>query len=175
MDFGSLPKVLKQRSISTILVFVNQLVGSLLGSSCFTGTSIRPNLFKHPINIGHVTDISQFFWPLYQRLSLRFFKSQQYRTPRQTLATFSTIDPQFFGQFPIPPGLDLIGKRQSGYRLEPVSLKSNDTLPEILFIMTALQHFNCFLPLPHSSKSLCHNADLLPLTVFSEIHAFLIR
>ena len=44
MDFGSLPKVLKQCSISTILVFVGQLVGSLLGSSCFTGTSIRPNL-----------------------------------------------------------------------------------------------------------------------------------
>lgn len=39
-----LGKVLKQCSISTILVFVGQLVGSLLGSSCFTGTSIRPNL-----------------------------------------------------------------------------------------------------------------------------------
>ena len=35
---------------------------------------------------------------------------------------------------------------------EPVSLKSNDTLPEMLFIMTALQRFNCFLPLPHSSR-----------------------
>ena len=141
--------MLKQCSISTILVFVNQLVGLLLSSSCFTGTS---KSIKHPINIGHATDISQFFWPLYQRLSLRFFKSQQYRTPRQALATFSTIDPQFFGQFPIPPGLNLIGKRQSGYRLEPVSLKSNHTLPEMLFIMTALQHFNCFLPLPHPSQ-----------------------
>ena len=48
LDFGSLPEVLKQCSISTILVFVNQLVGSLLGSSCFTGTSIRPNLLNIP-------------------------------------------------------------------------------------------------------------------------------
>ena len=84
--------------------------------------------------------------------SFRLFKSKQYRTPRQALTAFSTIDPQFLGQFPIPPGLNLIGKRQSKYRLEPVSLKSNDTLPEMLFIMTALQHFNCFLPLPHPSQ-----------------------
>ena len=26
---------------------------------------------EHPINIGHATDISQCFWPFYQRLSLR--------------------------------------------------------------------------------------------------------
>ena len=46
MDFGGLPEVLKQCFISTILVFVNQLVGLLLSSSCFTGTSIRPNLLN---------------------------------------------------------------------------------------------------------------------------------
>lgn len=150
MDFGSLPEGLKQCSISTILVFVNQLVGSLLGSSCFTGTSIRPNLLniEHPVDVGHASNIAQRFWAVYHFS----FNIQQHRTPRQALATFSTIDPQFFGQFPIPPGLDLIGKRQSGYRLEPVSLKSNHTLPEMLFIMTALQRFNCFLPLPHPSQ-----------------------
>lgn len=48
MDFGGLPEVRKQCSISTILVFVNQLVGLLLSSSCFTGTSIRPNLLNIP-------------------------------------------------------------------------------------------------------------------------------
>lgn len=136
----------------------------------------QSKLVEHPVDIGHAPDIAQRFWTVNHRSDL-FYTAQrkQYRPSRQALTAFSTIDPQFLGQFPIPPGLDLIRKRQSGYRLEPLSLKSNRTLPEMLFIMTALQRFNCFLPLPHSSKSLCHNADLVSVTFLSEIHAFLIR
>ena len=73
---------------------------------------------------------------------------QKQAVPNSTSGSYCFLDDRSTGQFPIPPDLDLIGKRQSRYRLEPVSLKSNDTLPEMLFIMTALQHFNCFLPLP---------------------------
>ena len=73
----------------------------------------QSKLVEHPVDIGHAPDIAQRFWTVNHRSDL-FYTAQrkQYRPSRQALTAFSTIDPQFLGQFPIPPGLDLIRKRQ---------------------------------------------------------------
>lgn len=89
---------------------------------------------EYPINIGHATDISKCLWPIYQWFTLCPFKSKQYRTPRQAFAAFPAVDPQFLGQFPILPGLDLIRKRQA------CIYRSDWVLPQISVLQLNSNH-----------------------------------
>lgn len=129
-----------------------------------------PEPIEHPINISYAPDIAQSFRAIYH-FSFYIPQCKQYRTPSQAIAALPAVDPQLFCRLPIPSGLDFIRKWQAGYRLESVSLKRSYTLPEMLFIMTAQQCFDCFLPLSHTPKPLGSNTDLVSITVFTKIHA----
>ena len=74
---------------------------------------------EHPVNVSHTPDIAQSFWAIYYISHLfNIAQCQQYRTPRQTFAALSPVDPELFCIFAASTFSYFIIERQAGIGLK---------------------------------------------------------
>lgn len=119
-----------------------------------TQTSRKLHRYKKSPGYFQVSSAPGFFRGLFCAL-----KSQSYTAPGQALAVFSSVYPEFSGQFAVSSGFQRVMKRKSGCCIKRIILKYDNCLPEVLFCAGCFYIFYCIFHLIVHHSFMSNNVE----------------